>query len=133
MPISDEYVVSYLVQETRAARLQWRRMTGEEFDGYSAQLNGVGLRFTRLDSSTESRLWLQVGSSEGSALVAEPRGSGLWGRRYRTAEEEALAKLMAQLERAVSGQAARQADEDADSALRQTLFRRILFAEPVTE
>lgn len=133
MPISDDYVVSFLVQETQAARLRWRRVSGGEFDGYAAQLNGVGLRFTRVDSSTESRLWLEMVSSEGSALVAEPRGFGLWGRRYRTAAEEALARVMTQLEEAVAGEVARRAVERTDSALRQALFRRILFPDPVTE
>lgn len=133
MPISAEYVVSYLLQETRAERLLWDRISGQEFDGYAAQLNGVALRFTRIDSSTESRLWLKVESEEGCTFVAEPRGFGLWGRRYRTAEEETLARLLTELEKSVSGRSSRQAAEETDPTLRQQLFRRILFADPAVK
>ncbi len=127
MAISEEYLVSYLLQETRRGRLRWRRCSEEDFSGYQARHNGVLLRLARIDSTTESRLWMQLESDEGSALISEPRGFGLWGKRYRTEAERSMAEVMTRLEAAIHENTNPRTAAEADPNLRQLLFRRLLF------
>ena len=133
MPISEEYLVSYLLQETQSRLILWHRSAEDNFDGFLARLNGVRLRLARIDSTTESRLWLHLESDEGSALIPEPRGFGLWGRKYRSDSERAIAELMIRLEVAVTVQNHGQAGSSDTSEQRQAVFRRLIFADEVTD
>lgn len=133
MPISDEYLVSYLLQETRRETVRWRCARDEGGVGYTARMNGVLLKLERIESTTESRLWLRLESEEGSALVPEPLGRGLWGRRYGSDTERALADCLQRLEQAVAAQSRRRAQAAADPARREALFRRIVMAGPAAE
>lgn len=132
MAITEEYLVSYLLHETKERRLRWRKRTVDDFDGYQARLNGVTLRLARIETTTESRLWMQLDSEEGAALISEPRGFGLWGRRHRTEAERMMAESMINLESAVIEQTKPAAKSEADPNLRQALFRRLLFNGSMT-
>jgi hypothetical protein len=127
MAISEEYLISYVLQETQRGRLPWRRCTEEDFSGFQVRHNGVLLRLARIESTTESRLWIQLESDEGSALISEPRSFGLWGKRYRTEAERSTAELMTRLESAVNERTKPPERGEVDPEMRQSLFRRLIF------
>lgn len=127
MPLSGTYVVQHLVQGTVAGELQW----GEDNDsgGHAARLNGVLVEFVRLQSSTESRLWLSLSCTFDKVHIPEPRRHGFLGSRYANDDDRQLAERLQELEVAVARQCAQRKQVSAQSAtaLRQAMFHRLVF------
>ena len=77
MPISDAYVVEYLLQSTRASTRQivWRE---RESGGYAASVNGVELELDTMWGRSESLLYVSLSCVAERVLIAEPRNIGVF-------------------------------------------------------
>jgi hypothetical protein len=126
MPITDSYVVAFLLQETAGAEpLRWMDTGSGEF---AASLNGVTVRLGECESRSGRRLLLQLEYDETITYIWEPERHGLFGRRFDGREAEGLAsdlrRLLSSVRRAcLQKEAAR--DMGAE---RQEIYRRLLFA-----
>src|SRR6185436_1083757 len=96
MPISDNYVVQYLVQNTDAddGSLMWRET---EFEGYVASLNGIQIEFACAPGRTGARFFLTFSTSVSSVQIVEPYNTGIFRPKYANDDENRLAELMKSL------------------------------------
>ena len=131
MPISDNYVVQFLLQGTRssAGSIVWQ----ETDDGYVTCLNGVRVLFDTIVTRTGSRYLLTFCCAAGTCTganvqVVEPVNIGLFRAKYEDEDERRLAELLQELSVAISQQSSarkRSGVQGADS-VREALYRRLL-------
>lgn len=130
MPISELYVVQHLMQETlnRQQCLVWKE---KESEGYSTIVNGVSVDLFQISSRLGSRLFLLLSEGFEQVPIAEPLRTGFVRPRYPTQEHEQLAHAIRKLAAAVARQCEnrRTSAIEAQDAIRESIFRRLLFAD----
>jgi hypothetical protein len=100
MPVSDTYLVQYLVQETVRVqhRIVWRERATET--GYAATVGSLEVELERIPSRSGSRLALRFRGVQDEFQIYEPASHGWLGRQYSTPDEYVLADLLRELMRA---------------------------------
>ena len=128
MPISDSYILQYLVQETSSARsgVVWSEFGG---DTYRTELHGIQIQISQVFTRGGLRQFLTLSRGEARTVIAEPLNKGFLRAKYDSPEAESLAGLLQHLARCAAAQC-KAREEEADSVsregLRQTLFRHLL-------
>jgi len=134
MPISDNYVVQYLVQNTDAGdgSLVWRET---EFEGYVASLNDIKIEFGCAPGRTGARSFLTLSTVLSSIQIVEPYNVGIFRPKFANEDEERLAGLMKSLGQAIRRQcsARRQRETEFAGPIREDIYRRLLGTSPVKE
>lgn len=133
MPISDAYIVQYLLDGTSEvpAQIHWCEKDAEQA-GYVAQLEGVGVILEPVYSRTGSRLVLRFRHGGEEFSICEPAGRGWLGLKFSTEDERHLIRLFRGLIQAVASQCTirRQRAEENQEEIRERISHRLLFGEP---
>ncbi len=133
MPISDAYIIQYLLDGTSAVpvEIHWREKDAEHF-GYVAQLEGVDVILEPIYSRAGSRLALRFCHDGEEFAISEPAGGGWLGRKFSTEDERDLVRLFRRLMGAVISQCTnrRQRAEQNQEQIRERISHRVLFGEP---
>ena len=136
MPISDTYIVQYLLDGTAEvpSEIHWHEKDPEQA-GYVAQLEGVDVILEPVYSRAGSRLVLRFRQGDEEFTVPEPSGRGWLGRRFSTEDEQHLVRLFRGLLAAVVSQCAsrRQRAEQNQMEIRERISHRLLFGAPREE
>ena len=133
MPISDTYIVQYLLDGTSdvPAQIHWCDTDGEQV-GYKALVEDVNVFLEPVYSRTGSRLVVRFRHDGEEFRVSEPAAGGWLGRKFSTEDERGLVRLFRALNAAVVSQCAirRQRSEENQDETRERIGRRLLFGEP---
>jgi hypothetical protein len=133
VPISDTYIIQYLVDGTREAptAICWDEKPGEQ-TGYQALVEGVEVILEPLYSRGGSRWILRFRDSAGEFQLCEPASGGWLGRKFSTEDELSLVDLFRELMSAVSSQCAeRQLQRERNrEQVRERITRQLLFGQP---
>ncbi|MGH9647768.1 MAG: hypothetical protein ACRD4E_13235, partial [Bryobacteraceae bacterium] len=91
MPISDAYIIQYLLDGTSGvpAQIHWREQAAEHA-GYVAQLEGVEVTLEPVYSRVGSRLVLRFCHAGEEFAISEPAGRGWLGRKLSSEDERYL-------------------------------------------
>lgn len=129
MPISDSYILQYLVDSTREIpeATSWRENPDQM--GYQARVEGVDVILELEHSRAGSRLILRFRYNDDEFRICEPAGKGWLGRKLSTEDELHMAGLFRELISAVTGQCAerRERAEPNRERIREQISRRLLF------
>jgi hypothetical protein len=132
VPISDSYIVQYLLDGTSEvpAQVHWCENEAEQI-GYKALLEDVDVFLEPIYSRAGSRLILRFRHDGEEFRIVEPAGGGWLGRKFSTDEQCALVKLFRELNTAVASQCAvrRQRAEQNHEEIRDRIGRRLLFGQ----
>lgn len=135
MPISDAYIIQYLLDGTVAvpAEIHWRE-TDAKHVGYVAQLEGVDVILEPIYSRAGSRQVLRFCHDNEDFCISEPAGGGWLGRKFATEDERHLVNLFRGLIQAVVSQCTirRQRAEQNQDEIRERISHRVLFGQPET-
>jgi hypothetical protein len=130
MAVSDLYVAQFLLDATQTSQapLEWQ---ADEGGSYCAHLNGVRLNLFHSRTMGWSGLCLSFSRGDEVAYIEEPRPVALFGRKFRSDDEERLADALKELARSVSTQchARKLRAWDLRDSIRESLYRRILFPD----
>lgn len=133
MPISDAYIVQYLVAGTSEVppAIHWREKDAEQV-GYVALVEGVDVILEPFYSRSGSRLGLRFREGDDEFSISEPSSGGWLGRKFSSEDERTLSKLFRQLISAVASQCTlrRQRAEQNQEEIRERIGRRLLFGKP---
>src|SRR5262245_14396554 len=109
MPISDSYMLQYLLQGTRssAGSIQWQET---EDRGFVTFLNGVRVEFYGIPTRTGLRLCVTFSCAASECVnrtvqVVEPVKSGIFSPAYDDENDRQLAELLRELSLAIHRQA----------------------------
>ena len=132
MPISDAYIVQYLLDGTSEvpAAIHWREKDTEQV-GYTAHVEDVDVILEPVYSRAGSRLLLRFRQGGDEFSIGEPAAGGWLGRKFSTEDECHLARLFRELSAAVASQCVRrrQRAEQNQEAIRERIGRRLLFGQ----
>jgi len=135
VPISDSYIIQYLLDGTVAvpAEIHWREKDSEHV-GYAAQLEGVDVILEPIYSRAGSRQVLRFHHNGEEFAITEPAGGGWLGRKFSTEDESHLVKLFRGLIQAVVSQCTvrRQRAEQNRDEIRDRISHQLLFGQPET-
>ena len=94
MPISDAYIIQYLLDGTSEvpAQIHWREKDPEQA-GYVARLEGVDVILEPVYSRAGSRLTLRFRQAGEEFTISEPAGGGWLGRKFSSEDERHLGRL----------------------------------------
>lgn len=123
MPVSDQYVVEYLLQQTRGGDLRWRR---NEVGYFVTAVNGVDLSLYTLPGSTGTRVALEFSLRGWKTSVVEPFASGFLTRHYKTEDDRRLAATIQFLWAECSRLCAAEEDARDRHEEKQVIFGRLL-------
>jgi hypothetical protein len=127
MPISDTYLVQWLVQETSVVQstLQWRE---KDSDGYVTWNHGVQIELDHVMSRAGTRRQLTLNYDSERVHILEPVSTGLFSEQYANEDAWSLVQLLRELNLAVSRQCAarRNRSEEAMSQVRESIYRRVI-------
>jgi hypothetical protein len=132
MAISDNFVIQYLLQETRSidSPIQWQET---DDDGYIASLNGVHIEFNNIPTRTGSHFCVTFSCALNQCLtekvqVLEPVKSGVFHPAYDSEDDHHLAELLRELSLAIRRQVydRKRSRARSESAIREILFQRLL-------
>lgn len=130
MPISDAYIVQYLLDGTAEvpAQIRWREKDSDGL-GYVARVENVDVILEPAYSRTGSRLVLRFQHDGEGFAICEPARRGWLGRRFSTGEERELNALFRELLAIASSQCAdrRQRSEQNQQEIRERIGRQLLF------
>jgi hypothetical protein len=130
MPISDAYVVQYLLQETCAHRnpLLWSEKNAEEF---SANLHGVDVELYSLRDRGGARLYLTLLAYPERIDLSEPVNKGFLGENYDSVDEADMAHWLRELLRRAARQCAARSQRtpEAVEVIREHIYRRLIGAD----
>ena len=134
MPISDNYVVQYLLESSRnrARGLAWQ----ERDSGYATRLHELDVQLENVPNTAGARLCLTISSPPERVYIFEPRRTGVFSMKFENDEQENLARLLHELWQAAAQQciARQNRSPEMNERLRQILFRRLIgAANPETE
>ena len=129
MPISDAYIVQYLLDGTSQvpAEIYWREKDAEP--GYVALVEGVDVILEPFYSRAGSRLGLRFRQGTDEFSISEPAGGGWLGRKFSTEDDREMSRLFRGLISAVISQCAlrHQRNEQNQEQIRERIGRRLLF------
>ena len=133
MPISDTYIVQYLLDGTSEvpAQIHWREKDDEQI-GYVALVEGVDVILEPVYSRAGSRFALRFHHDDEDFVIREPAGRGWLGRKFATDDERDLVRLFRGLVTAVVSQCIlrRQRVEQNQEEIRERISHRLLFGVP---
>ena len=136
MPISDGYIVQYLVDGTSEipAQIHWREMETDHA-AYAAMLEQVEVVLERSYSRAGSSLCLRFRHGNDEFSIREPAAGGWLGRKISTADERELSRLFRKLDSAVTSQCSvrRQRAEQDQEQIRERIGRRLLFGVSIAQ
>jgi len=122
VPISDSYIIQYLLDGTVAVpvEIHWREKDPEHV-GYMAQLEGVDVILEPVYSRAGSRQVLRFCHDGEEFVIHEPACGGWLGRKFSTDDERDLVRLLRGLSDAVVSQCTncRQRDEQNQEEIRE--------------
>jgi hypothetical protein len=128
MPVSETYVIDYLLQETESGPevLDWAEA---ESSGFSALCNNVRIQMYSVQSMAGPRLCLEFGVAHDKIYIQEPCKVAFFGCPYRNEEEAEMAARLHELYAAISRQVRRrhEAASEHEVQIRESIFRQILF------
>ena len=134
MPISDTYVVQYLVQGTCRAQppIVWRE---QDHSGYVARVGNVQVELENACSRSGSFLVLRFRYADHELEIREPSAQGWFGRHYATEDQRNLATLLRGLMRAAARQChhRRMRAIENPEQVREEVYRHLLFEQPAAE
>ncbi|MEQ1947863.1 MAG: hypothetical protein ABL995_11780 [Bryobacteraceae bacterium] len=132
MPVSDLYVVQYLLQETNRANggLEWEERSRERA-GFTARAGGVSVDLENAHFRAGTRVMLRFQSAGESFAICEPLRQGWLAQSYESDDDRTLAAAMRELMRCVSRQCAERRSSAFDHAaeIRQRVCEQLLFRE----
>src|SRR5207244_1962174 len=98
VPISDAYIIQYLVDGTREVpeTICWRERSAEQA-GYAALVEGVEVILEPVYSRAGSHLMLKFRDHDDEFSICEPPGGGWLGRKFSTEDERHIVKLFREL------------------------------------
>lgn len=126
MPISDTYLVQYLLESTvSAGGVAWRESDSE---GYLAECQGVQVKLESIPTRAGARIRLTLSAGADSVDVTEPRRSGFFTHKFANPRDERLAQLLRDLYAAALHQCVARQDRSPEvlAGLRETLYRRVV-------
>jgi hypothetical protein len=130
VPISDAYIVQYLVDGTSEvpAAIYWREHEADQI-GYVARVEEVDVFLEPIYSRAGSHLVLRFRHGGDEFRIGEPAGRGWLGSKFSTEDEHELARLFRELHTAVASQCVirRQRAEKNQVQIRERIGRRLLF------
>lgn|GEM_PF-4693121 len=130
MPISDAYIVQYLLDGTARvpAQITWTQRNAEHA-AFLACVEDVDVIFEPIYSRTSSRLVLRFQHAGEQFSICEPARRGWLGRKFWTEDERRLALLFRELAAAISSQctARRHHSESHQDEIRDRIGRQLLF------
>jgi len=133
VPISDSYIVQYLLDGTSEipTQVHWCENDAEQI-GHKALVEDVDVFLEPIYSRAGSRLILRFRHEGEEFRIVEPAGGGWLGRKFSTDEQCELVKLFRDLSTAVAAQCAvrRQRAEQNHVEIRERIGRRLLFGQP---
>ena len=133
MPISDAYILQYLLDGTSEvpAQILWREKDAEQV-GYVALLEDVDVFLEPFYSRAGSRMILRFRYDGEEFSINEPAGGGWLGRKFSSEDERQLVRLFRGLTKAVVSQCTirRQRAEQNHEEIRERISHRLLFGEP---
>jgi|WetSurMetagenome_2_1015567.scaffolds.fasta_scaffold114381_4 hypothetical protein len=131
MPISDSYIIQYLLQETRdgGPSVVWREAGSEE---YTTSIRDMRIELHSVHSRAGARLYLSIVCARGRIHIEEPPNIGFFRKRYRSESQRYLAEMMEELARSVGRQCDKRRRELSAGAedIRQTVYRRLIGVSP---
>jgi len=131
MPVTDLYIVGYLLEATRGTHdpLNWHADGG---GGYSTQINGVRIELFHAQAMGWSGHMLRFTRGENNIHIEEPRPFSIFGRKYRNEDDRRLAETIQELGAAVLHQChtRRARAWRLRDSIRESMYRRVLFGEP---
>jgi hypothetical protein len=135
VPISDAYIIQYLVDGTREVpeTICWREKSAEQM-GYRALVEDVHVILEPVYSRAGSHLVLRFRHGGDEFTIHEPAAVGWLGRKFVTEDEHETARLFSELNTAVATQCATQrlrAERNREQ-IREQISRRLLFGQPET-
>ena len=132
MPISDSYIIQYLLDGTSGtpADIHWCEET--DHAAYAARLADVEVILEPVYSRGGSRLTLRFRHEAEEFSIQEPAGAGWLGRKFSSDDERHLVSLFRSLMQAVVSQCnlRRQRAEQNQEEIRERICHRLLFGEP---
>ena len=132
MPISDAYIIQYLLDGTSgsAADIHWCEKQTDHA-AYAARLASVEVILEPAYSRGGSRLTLRFRHEAEEFSIQEPAGAGWLGRKFSSDDERHLVSLFRSLMHAVVTQCnlRRQRAEQNQEEVRERISRRLLFGE----
>lgn len=130
MPISDAYIVQYLLDGTAEfpAPIRWREKDTNAL-GFLTRIEDVDVTLEPSYSRTGSHMVLRFQHDGEEFLICEPVRRGWLGRRFLTHDEREMNVLFRELVAAVSAQCAerRQRAEHNHQQIRERIGRQLLF------
>jgi len=132
VPISDAYIIQYLVDGTREVpeTLCWREKSPEQ-TGYAVLVEGVEVILESEYSRAGAHLTLRFRHNDDEFRICEPAAGGWLGRKFATEDERNLVKLFHELVAAVTAQCAQRrvrAERNLE-LIREQISRRMLFGQ----
>jgi len=133
VPISDSYIVQYLLDGTSEVptQIHWCDGDGEQV-GYKALVEDVDVFLEPVYSRAGARLVLKFRHNGEEFRIVEPAGGGWLGRKFSTDDQRELVNLFRDLNTAVVSQCTvrRQRAEQNQDEIRERIGRRLLFGQP---
>lgn len=134
MPISDAYIVQYLLDGTSEVptQIHWCEKDADQV-GYVAMVEEVDVFLGPFYSRAGSHLCLRFRHSDEEFSIREPAAGGWLGSKFCTEDERELSTLFRKLIAAVTSQCAvrRHRAEANQEQIRERIGRRVLFGEAI--
>jgi hypothetical protein len=130
MPISNLYVLQYLIQSTKAGNdLQWReRQSG----AYVARIRGIQLELSRIAARSGTRWYLTFARLSDKVGIEEPAKTGFFSETYACAEDQQVARLLKSLAAAINQQIVFRESRRAGimHVIREEIYKRVIGTTP---
>ena len=129
MPISDTYVVQYLLQATQeGSEILWIE---KEPSGHVAKFRGMQLEIVSVPGRAGPRLFLSISCASERIQIHEPANCGIFREKYESEDDQRLVGLLKELVAAVAGQcsARRKRSAEKTEVIRQSIYGRLIGAE----
>jgi hypothetical protein len=132
MPVSDIYVVQYLLQETNRANggIEWEERSRER-SGFFARVGSVRVELETAHFRSGTCVMLRFQSAGESFSICEPMPQGWLAQSYESDDDRALAGTMRELMRSASARWTRRRSSAQEHAaeIRQRVYEQLLFHE----
>jgi hypothetical protein len=129
MPISDTYVVQYLLQASRGGQesILWQ---DNGSNGYVARGRDIEAQLDRVPSRAGSRLCLTLAWAGEKVYIEEPPNTGFFRARYESEDQAQLACLLKELAAAAARQCSARSKRSADvmEVVRESVYKHLIGA-----